>query len=123
MISATVAPERRWRMSITCLSRRERAVAGAADSDLLAISVTLIRERLEETSSWELYVEKSTVLKIQQSPGFVNRQLFGYRRTRLMSPLTVRIRITGPPRPTVWCARTYRRGVPWSSSQVVVSVV
>src|SRR3954464_13146894 len=76
MISATVAPERRWRMSITCLSRRERAVLGAADSDLLAISVTLISERLEETSSWELYVEKSTVLKIQQPPRFVNRQLF-----------------------------------------------
>src|SRR3954462_12824364 len=110
-------------MSITCLSRRERADVGAAESDLLAISVTLIRERLEETSSWELYVEKSTVLKIQQAPGFVNSQLFAYRRRRFMSPFMVRIRITGPPRPIVWCARTYRRGVPCPSSQFVVSVV
>ena len=50
MISATVAPERRWRMSITCLSRRDRAEVSGVASDLLGISVAAMGNSLGSRS-------------------------------------------------------------------------
>ena len=41
MISATVAPARRWRISITCVSLRDSAEG--VSSDLLGIRVAAIR--------------------------------------------------------------------------------
>src|SRR2546423_14959357 len=75
MISATVAPARRWRMSITCLSRRER-VAGDS-SEFFGISVAAMGNRLGLRVLSLVYVEKSTVLNFQQQGPFVKAQFFG----------------------------------------------
>src|SRR2546423_5802715 len=73
MISATVAPERRWRISMTWVSLRERAEGNS--SDLFGISVAAIGIRLGLDMS-PSYVEKSTVLNFQQPPPFVKTHVF-----------------------------------------------
>src|SRR5258706_14729491 len=68
MISATVAPLRRWRMSITWLSRRESPAGALAlveldvASDLLGISVAAMGNRLRVRNAGPRWcVEKSTL--------------------------------------------------------------
>src|SRR5438105_6440896 len=77
MISATVAPERRWRISMTWVSLRERAEGNS--SDLFGISVAAIGIRLGLDMS-PSYVEKSTVLNFQQPRPFVKTHFFLSRR-------------------------------------------
>src|SRR3954471_126963 len=74
MISATVAPDRRWRMSMTWFSRRERADGPDDTSSFLGISVAAIGIAWNSCESRE-GVEKSTVLNFQQSYGFVNSEV------------------------------------------------
>src|SRR3954469_6827275 len=76
MISATVAPVRRWRMSITWLSRRESADGLAGASSFLGISVAAMGNHRESKESRK-GVEKSTVLNFQQTYGFVNTEVSG----------------------------------------------
>src|SRR5213078_1086039 len=75
MISATVAPERRWRMSMTCLSRRESAEVSGVASDLLGITVAAMGKSFGDQYLVGFGVEKSTVLKIQQRRRFVKREV------------------------------------------------
>src|SRR5437762_2629034 len=76
MISATVAPDRRWRMSITWLSRRESAEGPVGASSFLGMSVAAMRDHRELEESRK-GVEKSTVLKFQQPYAFVKAEVSG----------------------------------------------